>query len=261
MTEHVAPLLYTLFAWWASTVLILYADGLPRWTYRWSLGGTTVLMGIAWWGLAVTASDVRLTGAYLAFTCALVIWAWLEMSFLMGVVTGPRRTPCPPGSRGWQRAGHAVMAVLYHELALLAAGAAVLWVSWDAPNPVGAWTFLTLWALRLAAKLNVFLGARNLNEHFLPEATRYLASYFRQRPMNALYPVLLLTSSLTTVWAGAQALSPDTTGFHAAAWTFVATLLALGWLELVLLMLPLPTGALWRWGLRSRETPAALIKG
>jgi hypothetical protein len=66
-------------------------------------------------GLADAADETTVGAAYLAFACALAVWGWHEMSFLMGVVTGPRRTPCPEGCRGWRRFGLAVQTCIYHD--------------------------------------------------------------------------------------------------------------------------------------------------
>ena len=62
--------------------------------------------------------------------------------------------------------------ILYHELAIVATALAVVAVTWGGANQVGTWTFLLLWAMRLSAKLNVFLGVPNLTEQFLPEHLR-----------------------------------------------------------------------------------------
>ena len=253
MTQFLLPVLYTLFVWWFSTGAILYLDGLPRWTYKWSMLWATVLAAIAFVGIAVTASDTRTTGAYLAFTCAIVIWGWKEMAFLMGFVTGPRRTPLPAGTRGWRRAGLALQAILWHELVLIGLGVAVVALTWGAPNAVAACTFTTLWVMRLSAKLNVFLGVRNLNEEFLPEHLRYIGSYFRRRTMNMLFPLSLIVSGALAFAVWQHALADTTLPFGVTSSTFLATLLSLALLEHVFMMLPLPTERLWRWGMRSRE--------
>ncbi|MCF8206727.1 MAG: DUF3623 domain-containing protein [Methylotenera sp.] len=250
--QHGWPALYTLLLWWFSTGVILYLNGLPRATHKWTMGAATVLLGISLLGVAVTASDTRVTGAYLAFTAALMVWAWQEVGFLLGYVTGPRRRACPPEARGWRRVGHAVMAILYHELALIVLGGAVLALTWGRPNQVATWTFGVLWLMRLSAKLNVFLGVRNLNEQFLPEHLRYMHTYFRQRPSNGLFPVsvIAVTGLAAAAWHGAVARSFG--AFEVTACSFVAMLLSLALLEHWFMVLPLPSEKLWDWGLRSR---------
>ena len=142
MTLYLWPVAYTLFVWWLSTGVILYLNGLPRWTHPWTMLGATVLLGVAMLGLAITRDDTRVAGAYVAFTGALLVWAWQEVAFLLGYVTGPRRTPCPPESAGWQRAGYALQTLLHHELALIVLGLSVASITWGGTNPTGACAFL-----------------------------------------------------------------------------------------------------------------------
>ena len=248
---------FTLFAWWFSTGVILHLDGLPARTFPHTLRAATAVLGVALWGLVHTRQDLSVAGAYCAFSCALLVWAWQEIAFLLGIVTGPRRSACPPQARGWQRTRYAIEAVLYHEFALLVLALAVLACVGAGDNRVGVWTFLALWSMRQSAKLNVFLGVRNLGESFLPPHLAYLASYFRRRPMNLLFPFSLSLGTGLAVGVWWQLLSSGATGHEAAGLALVGTLLALGALEHLMLVLPLPTEALWRWGLRSHARTAA----
>lgn len=247
---------YTVLVWWLSTGCILYLNGLPRATHPALMGAATVLLGVALCGVAATADDTRTTGAYLAFTATIVVWGWQELGFLLGYVTGPRRTPCPPQAQGWRRAGYAVLAILHHELALLLLGGTVALLTWRQPNTVALWTFLVLWVMRLSAKLNLFLGVPNLYEGFLPAHLRYLASYFRRRPGNRLFAtgVIAATLAACAVWAEAAS---QASAFGTAAVGLVATLLTLAVLEHWFLVLPVPAEQLWKWGLRSRAAAAA----
>ena len=254
MTEHVYPALFALFIWWFSTGIIMYLDGLPKRTFRWSMLGATVILGICLWGLADTANDTSMRGAYLAFTFGLLAYGWQEMSFFMGYVTGPRRAPCPEGSSGWRRFGHAVQTCLWHELAILIAAVAIVWLTWGGANQIGAWTFLILWGMKLSAKLNVFLGVRNLNEEFLPEHLSFLKSYLTEKPMNLLFPVSITISTVIAVILGQKALASDASSFEAAGYTVLTVLMALAILEHWLLVLPLPAAALWSWSLASRKS-------
>ena len=254
MAEHGLPALYTVFVWWFATGLILHLDGLRPETFRWSMGGATAALAAACWGLSASAGDASVGGAYLAFTCALLVWGWVELSFLTGWLTGPRKAPLEPGCRGWARFLAAAGAVLWHELAILTAAALVVSLTWGGPNQVGAWTFLILWAMRLSAKLNVFLGVRNLGEAFLPDHLGYLRSFFRQRPRaNALFPFSVTGSTIACAMLFETAFSPGADAFRAVGFTLLGTLMALAVLEHWFMVLPLPFEALWSWGLRSRE--------
>jgi putative photosynthetic complex assembly protein 2 len=215
---------------------------------------SAVLAG-ALYGVFATRGDATVAGAYIAFTCSVLVWGWVEMSFLMGIINGPREAPCPVGARGWQRAGYALQAILYHEFALLAAGAAVVLLTLGSENQVAFWTFAILWVMRQSAKLNVFLGVRNLSEEFLPAHLRYLQTYFRRAPMNALFPFSVLAGTAAASWIWMRAVAPGASAFDAVALTFAATLLTLGTLEHWFLVLPLPSAALWNPYLRSRAAP------
>lgn len=246
------PVAFVLLLWWASTGVILYLNRLPRWTHAWSLGSATLLLAMALGALVVTRDDTRVSGAYLAFAAALVVWGWAELAFLLGHVTGPRRSPCPPHARGWRRVRLALQAVLYHEFALLALGGAALWAVGGGANRTAVWTFVALWALRLSAKLNLFLGVRNTGQEFLPPHLRYLASYFRVRAMNPLLPLSLLLSAIATAAVWQSALAAGASPHDTAVLALLGTLLALGVLEHVFLALPLPTHRLWQWSLAAR---------
>ena len=252
MASYALPVLFTVFVWWFSTGLILYLDGLPRHTFKWTMLVATVLLALALAGLVTTGDDTRVTGAYLAFFCGLVVWAWQEVAFLLGYVTGPLREPCPEGLAGWPRMRRALQALQHHELALVVLALAVVAATWDRPNQTGLWTFMILWTMRQSAKLNVFLGVRNLNENFLPPHLKYLQTYFRRRPMNALFPVsvLLATAGAWLIWEAA--FTAGIGGFERTALTFAGTLLSLAVLEHWFLVLPLPSETLWNWALRSR---------
>jgi len=220
---------------------------------RTSLGAASVVALAALYALDASADDTGARAAVIGFTASLMIWGWLEMSFLMGFITGPRRTPCPLGASGWNRARYALEAVLHHELALLAGGVIVTVLTLDAANQTGLWTYMILWALRTSAKLNVFLGVRNLSEAFLPDHLRYLQTYFTRKPMNLLFPftVIASTTVATLLWRTAIA-APDGS-FEAVSLGFLATLLSLAVLEHWFLVLPIPADVLWKWGMGSRE--------
>ena len=258
MSEHLIPLVYTLLFWWISTGVILYLDGLPQRSFRWSMLGASLLLLLSLYGFVWSSSTTSLAGAYIAFSCSLVIWGWHEMSFLMGYITGPRRTACPEHCAGWRRFIYAAQTVIHHELALFATAIALIWLAWDAPNQIGLWAFLVLWLMRLSAKLNIFLGAPNLSEEFLPKQLHYLESYFKRAPMNLLFPISITLSTLAAVMLVQRAIGAEASLFEAAGYSLVATLLALAILEHWFLVLPLPATALWRWGLRSHNGAAAV---
>ncbi|WP_291295296.1 putative photosynthetic complex assembly protein PuhE [Elioraea sp.] len=251
MMELLLPALFTVFAWWFSTGAILYLDGLPPRTFRLSLAGASLLALLALWGLVATSGDGSVTGTYLAFVCALMVWAWQEMAFLMGLVTGPRRTHSRPGASGLRRFADALMAILHHELAIVGGAALVIAATWGGENLVGLWTYLLLWVMRLSAKLNLFLGVPNLAEEFLPDHLTYLQSYFRRRPMNLLLPFSVTGGTIGTVLLFQAATADGASAADIAGFTFLATMLALAVIEHWFLVLPIPSVLLWAWSLRA----------
>ncbi len=254
MSLYVFPALFALFVWWFSTGVIMYLDGLPRPTFKWSMLGATALLAASLYGLHATGGDTSVRGAYLGFTCGLLAWGWQEISFYMGFVTGTRKQPCEEGCRGWRHFGHAIQTSLWHELAIIASALAVVALTWHAANQVGTWTFMVLWWMHQSAKLNVFLGVRNLNEEFLPEHLQFLRSFLTKKPMNLLFPVSITVSTVILVHLVDAAIVPGVSRFDAAGFCFLSVLMALAVLEHWLLVLPLPAAALWGWSLTSRKT-------
>jgi len=247
MAEHGLAFGLAVLAWWASTGAIIMLCALPRQTFGWSMAGATLALAAATYGLAHSAWDTGPSAVYVAFLSAIGVWGWIEMSFLMGYVTGPRTAPCPADATGWRRFHLALQTVLYHELVIVAAGIAVVALTWKAPNQTGTFAFLILMAMRISAKLNIFLGVPNLTDELLPERLSYLKSYFRKCDVNLLFPVSVGLSSLVAFVLARQALVAD--GTRAAGLALLFTLLALAILEHFFMIMPMPDAVLWRWAL------------
>lgn len=261
LVEHFLPFAFAVFVWWFSTGAILWLDQLPRKSFAWSLAGATALAGVGVWGLTATADRTDVPAAYGAFLAALAVWAWHELTFLMGLVTGPVRSVCPEGVGMWRRFQGAAGALLYHEIALAGTALGVLWLTWEAPNQVGTSTFLVLFVMRLSAKLNVFIGAPHLAQEFLPEHLSYLKSYFGRTRFNPLMPFSVAAASLVAWRLGAAAAHDSANPFEAVGLTIVLSLLALAILEHLFLALPMQETALWRWALRAKKPPVVHVEG
>ena len=248
--------LFALFVWWFSTGAVLYLVARPLRAPRRSLLGAGVLFAVALYGLALSSANTSVIGAYGAFTCALLVWGTQEFAFLTGAITGPSNSPCAEGCSGWHRVALAVRSIIYHEIALVFSGIAVVGVTWNSDNPFGLWTFLILWAMRLSAKINLFLGVPVLNQEFLPDRLNYLASFFAKGPVNSFFPFAVTAATAVTALLVARAVSFDAAAFGRTGYMLLASLLALGVLEHWFMVLPLPISALWGWGMRSRPVPA-----
>jgi putative photosynthetic complex assembly protein 2 len=247
MTDAVLPALFALFAWWFSTGAIMFAVGQAPATFKWTMLGMTGLLAVALIELPGVAADTSASGAYWAFVFGLVAWAWPEASFLTGIVTGPRTIAAPENPSPRDRFAAATATVIHHELVIALIGAALLALTWDAPNKIALWTYVILWVLRLSAKFNLFLGVPNNGRELLPPHLAYIASYLPTRPMNWLFPVSVTVGTGVTVALVALSLHPGTTPAAATGLTLLAALAGLGVLEHWVMVLPLKLEKLFSW--------------
>lgn len=246
MTTLALSALFALLLWWAGTGIVLYLDQRPRRTHLRSMRWASIVGGLALAVLVATRDLATVGGACIAFTCALLVWGWHEMSFLTGRLTGPRRHACPDGCRGMPHFRHAVEAIIHHELALAATLALLLAVTWGAANWVGSATFALMWTMRLSAKLNLFLGVRNPGTELLPVHLHYLSSFFGRRPFNVLLPLSFAGTALIVAWLARSALAAESP-YEVAACGLVASLAALALLEHLFLVMPWSVARLWGW--------------
>jgi len=251
MAGHGLAIFLAILAWWFSTGAILLLCALPRRTFGWSLTAASLIAGGAIYAFVHSAWDLGPAGAYIAFLSALAIWGWIEMSFLMGFITGPRTAPCPDGAEGWHRFGLAMQTLLYHELTIAGAAVALVVLTWGAPNQTGTLAFLILAAMRISAKLNIFLGVPNLTDEFLPARLAYLKSYFRKCETNLLFPVCITASTLVAIVLAQKAFLAQ--GAAAAGFALLFALTALAILEHIFMIVPLRDAVLWRWALPSKN--------
>jgi putative photosynthetic complex assembly protein 2 len=223
--------------WAASTALIFFLDSLPQKTFKWSMAMATVLLALSFIGIWIWRNDTSAFAILASFTASMLVWGWMEMSLYMGYVTGPRKQHCEHGCHGLAHFGHAVSVNLWHELAIIA-GAAALWFI---GNDMALWTYVMLWLMHLSARLNVFLGVRNISAEFVPEHMAVLRSFLRKRNMNPLFPLSCIALTTLTIWLAFNS------GSQSLPYTIAATLAVIGLIEHILLMLPLPVERLWHW--------------
>jgi putative photosynthetic complex assembly protein 2 len=255
MADLAIPALFALLIWWLGTGIVLFVARLPARSYRTSLtiGAIMALAAIA--VIVATADRTSPGGAYLAFTAAIVVWGFIELTFLTGIVLGPNRSEALRAATGWARLSHAIAAIIHHELALLAGGAVILAASFAAQNQVAIWTYAILWLMRLSAKLNLFLGVPNLHDELLPRRLSHLRGHFRRGPMNPLLPA----SIILPLFAASYLVMSATGSFATTASMLMAALLALAALEHAFMLIPLPIMNLWNWRRHSAETSDAPV--
>jgi putative photosynthetic complex assembly protein 2 len=255
MQGFLLPLGITLVAWFFATGAILWLDRRPGETWPASLLGATVVSGFAVATVLIAAEHDTMLAAYAAFIAAILIWGWHEMSFLMGFVTGPRRLPCPPEAKGWQRFKLATATLIHHEIALALTALLLLLVTWGQPTQVAGWAFLLLFGMRLSTKFNIFLGAPNFSDEMLPPHLSYLRSYFSARRGNLLLPLSAVASVVLTLLLARAALAAPAASGTQVQYQLLASLALLGVVEHAFMLLPLRDSALWTWLVPER--PAA----
>ncbi len=257
---YILALVIALLGWWVSTGVILFLNHLPTSTYRWSIFAATVFLLLSLITVPMFLHDLSYLGVLIAFLQGLLIWGWLEMTYLMGFLTGPRKEECPEGTEGWSRFWLALKTSLYHELAVIALGALLIFMTFDKPNPIAGYTFATLWGMRWSAKLNLFLGILNYNSDWLPSRLAYIKSYVRFQRMNFIFPFSICSGILVAVFffyaSQASELDAASLGF-----SIIGFLLVFAILEHCFLMLPIKDAALWNWALGASKNISSAQKG
>jgi putative photosynthetic complex assembly protein 2 len=243
-----AAITFVLVLWAVSTAAIFYLDSLPVRTFNVSFAAATLVLALSAITIWIFEADQSTAAILASFAAALLAWGWTEMALYMGFITGPRKHRCEHGCKGITHFGHAIEANLWHELVVIGF-AALIWLS---GNETALWCFLMLWLMHLSARLNVFLGVRNVSEEFVPAHMEVLKGFLRRRKMNPLFPVScgLLVMLIIYLVRLPQSLSV----------TMAITLAAIGLLEHILLMLPLPIERLWHWSLSRSSRPGQELK-
>lgn len=254
MSQYVLPVCFTVFIWWFSTGVVLYLNSQDERHRRNTFLVGSVITLACLFGLTVSSEYATKAYAMIAFTQALIVWGWCEMGYFMGFITGPRKTKCPTPCTGFQRFKYAIETSLHHELMVILIGSLLLVYTWNQPNQIGMWTFVILWLMRWSAKLNLFLGVRNMNYEWIPEHLKYISSYIKSRPMNFLFPFSVTVASIIATVLVMSAFNDQSSNFHQFGHMILATLLILAVIEHWFLILPINDSALWDWASRMSNT-------
>lgn len=242
-----APALFALLCWWFGTGAILWLVRRPAASFRTSLVLCTVLLAFSLWTTQLSMQAQTVDNAYLAFASVIAMWAWHEVAFLTGWLTGPRRVPLTHGARGWQRFRQSTQVLIWHELALLLNFAVLLWMQQGQPSHVALCTFAVLWCMRFSAKMNLFFGVPEVGEQYLPEHLAYLGSYFRKGRLSAFFYVSVAASSAVWAWIVWEVVSGRV--LVSTGWVLLASLLGLAIVEHLIMAFPTPMQKLWGWAM------------
>ena len=241
-----------ILAWWGSTGLIVLAVRLFERRQGMVMVGAALMAAL---GLAIligSANERTVVGAFAAFIGALLIWAFFEVAFLLGWVTGPRKTALPANVTPRQRFRFAVETVIYHELSLVGTLVFLTIAMWGSVNHVGVMIFALLWVMRLASKFILFLGAKHSLSDMIPPRLVYLQSYFRTDRTTILFPIVMLIGITNLVFLTRAALTSNDP-FFSVAHVLAATFTLLALVEIMFLNLPVRDSALWAWAMPKLE--------
>ncbi|MEQ6250749.1 putative photosynthetic complex assembly protein PuhE [Sulfitobacter sp. HNIBRBA3233] len=256
MTAWLAAL-SALFAWWFFTGAILLivrrADAGDAVAHGRNVFLSVPLAALGVAGLVITAQELTATNAYLAFLSVLLIWGWIELAFLAGIITGPERRPCPPGLDGYARFSRAWDTISHHELLLAATLLGVVVICAGAQNTVGLWTYVILFTARISAKLNLFFGVPRINTEFVPTPLDHIKSYFRRGPITMAFPIGVTFLSISAACFAERLIAAETEA-SVTAFALLTALAALAAIEHWLMVVPLPDAKLWRWMLPNPTT-------
>ena len=248
--------IFAVFAWWFFTGAILLivrkSDAGEAVAHGRAVFLSIPLAALGFAGLIVSSAELTLQNVYISFLSVLLIWGWIELAFLSGIITGPERRDCPPGLSGMDRFTRAWNTVSHHELLLFGALLAITLLTTGAENTVGFWAYLILFVARISAKLNLYFGVPRINTEFVPQPLQHIKSYFRQGPITAAFPVGVTFLSVTAVCFAERMIS--TTGPTMTGFALLTALATLATIEHWLMVIPLPDAKLWRWMLPAATT-------
>ena len=79
--------------WWLMTGLALMSVHQPRALRQPIFLLATIFATVSIWGVEANAASHTMLATVAGFAMGLIIWAWLELSYLMGYITGPVKRP------------------------------------------------------------------------------------------------------------------------------------------------------------------------
>lgn len=250
---HIVPFIVTVAIWFIATGLIAWADNRGRATFRRSIviGGIGGVAGLV--AILFASQSVSQWAVYLSFVGALLVWGWHEIGFLTGAAAGPRRIALGPNTRGFERFTQASATVIHHEIALALTALMLISLSWNAVNQIGATVFVLLFGLRLASKINLFVGVPNSSTEMLPAHLGYLKSYFGRNRMTLLLAASIMAVTALAGWFASLAIAAPHGSPEMVGASLLTALCLLGVLEHLFLALPFRDGMLWGWALGGRR--------
>ena len=252
------------FFWWFLTGLILFiVKKVDELNNKAHIFVTLILSPVIFLGIYLffnSLTVITLSSIYSSFFASLLIWAWFELAFLSGFITGPSKQLCPKNINQMKRFGYALSNIAYSELILFITLFIMFYFSFNAENKVGLWTFWLLFFARICAKLNLFLGVPNVNTEFLPSPVVHLASYFRVGSTSWFFPVSISLISFTLFFLVDSIFNANNQTPSVIGYTLLASLTTLALIEHWFMVVPLRDAELWKWMLPKQKKDTKINK-
>jgi len=249
--------IFAVFAWWFFTGAILLivrrSDAGDATAHGQSVFMSVPLFALGFAGLVISSAEMTLANVYISFLSVLLIWGWIELAFLAGIITGPELRDCPVGLSGKDRFLRAWNTVAYHELLLFGTLLVIILMATGAENTFGLWAYIILFVARISAKLNLYFGVPRINTEFVPKPLQHIKSYFRQGGITAAFPIGVTFLSIAAACFAERLIASETDPFI-AGFALLTALSALAAIEHWLMVIPLPDAKLWRWMLPAQTS-------
>ena len=236
-------------AWWLLTGLALLVVHQSKKVAHRGFITHSIFTLVAWLCVPSNAASTSPIAVAAGFLVGLVIWGWLELSYLLGYVNGPNHSVYRGGASTWVRFKGALATTIYHEAAVVAFVAFLAAISINQPNRTAFYTVTVLCLMRWSAKLNLFFGVRAFNDRWLPDHLHYLSSYLRLGKASLLLPLSTLLGFFVTFKIYELASAADVLSYQLSLY-LVASLMLLASVEHIFLLFPLNEAVLWRWAKR-----------
>jgi putative photosynthetic complex assembly protein 2 len=261
MTDYVLPILFVILLWWSSTGAILWlARGMDK-QMSLRLIGMTVLCALGFTALIISTLHETVWAVYVAFVSALIIWGWVEFTFLAGLITGKTKIECPENINETSRFVHAFNVINHHEFTLLGALVVIGLIDMTGGSAMASKTFACMWLMRIGAKFAIFSGVPKLSVEMMPERLAYLQTYFRSDRIGWGFWASITGCTLFFA-SGLYALTHVDYGSVAETQTIMLTaLVGLAVIEHFFMVLPVADSRLWSWAMPNSRTNKTNKKG
>jgi len=253
MTDYVMPVLFVILLWWSSTGAILWlARGVDKQMHL-RLLGMTAICGLGFAGLIISTAYTQVWSVYMGFVSALIIWGWVEFTFLGGMITGKLKGLCPKDLTETKRFARAFRAINYHEFTLLGALIVIGLIDMTGGTGTASKTFACMWLMRIGAKFAIFSGVPKLSVEMMPERLSYLQSYFRADRIGWGFWCSIISCGLFFM-AGIYALvAIDYSLVTRTQVIMLTALVGLALIEHFFMVLPVADSRLWSWAMPKQK--------